>query len=293
FFSLAQLLRPRGYDTSFLYGGEKRFDNMGSWYYGNGFQRIIDEPEFVNPVYHGIWGVCDEDLVVRADEEYVKLHKASTPFLSVFFTTTNHTPFEFPDGRIELIDGVTPASEENAVKFNDYALGKFFTMAKEHGYYDDTVFVIIADHNVRVRSSPNGVMPVTNYRIFGLILGGGIKALLYDRVATQMDVIATAVDLLGCDFVHPIIGRSIFTATKNDFALMQFYSLYGFMRDGKLAVLEPKAAAKTYRVEGDNLLPLTHDTELERDALALLTTSSYLYQKRRHSLPAKFAVNHE
>jgi len=286
FFSLAQLLRPRGYDTSFLYGGEKRFDNMGSWYYGNGFQRIIDEPEFSNPVYRGTWGVCDEDLVVRADQEYVKLHKAGTPFLSVFFTTTNHTPFEFPDGRIELIDGVAPASEENAVKFNDYALGKFFTLAKKHGYYDDTVFVIIADHNVRVRSSPNGVMPVTNYRIFGLILGGGIKALYYDRVATQMDVIATAVDLLGTDLIHPIIGRSIFTPAKNDFALMQFYSLYGFMRDGKLAVLEPKATAKTYRVEGDNLLPLAHDTELERDALALLTISSHLYQKRQHSLPA-------
>ncbi|MCK5682316.1 LTA synthase family protein, partial [bacterium] len=136
FFSLAQLLKPSGYDTSFLYGGEKRFDNMGSWYYGNGFQRIIDEPEFINPVYHGIWGVCDEDLVVRADEEYVKLHKAGTPFLSVLFTTTNHTPFEFPEGRIELVDGVKPASEENAVKFNDYTLGNFFDLAKEHGYYD-------------------------------------------------------------------------------------------------------------------------------------------------------------
>ena len=293
FFSLAQLLRPRGYDTSFLYGGEKRFDNMGSWYYGNGFQRIIDEPEFVNPVYHGIWGVCDEDLVVRADAEYVKLHEAGTPFLSVFFTTTNHTPFEFPEGRIKLIDGVAPASEENAVKFNDYALGKFFSLAKEHGYYDNTVFVIIADHNVRVRSSPNGVMPVTNYRIFGLILGGGIDALRYDRVATQIDVIATAVDLLGTDFTHPIIGRSIFTPAKNDFALMKFYSLYGFMRDGKLAVLEPKAEAKTYRVEDDNLLPLAHDIELERDALALLTISSHLYQEGQHSLPAKYAVNYE
>ena len=293
FFSLAQLLNPRGYDSSFLYGGEKRFDNMGSWYYGNGFQRIIDEPEFVNPVYHGIWGVCDEDLVVRADEEFVKLKKADTPFVSVLFTTTNHTPFEFPDGRIKLLDGVEPASEENAVKFNDFALGKFFAMAKEHGYYDDTVFVIIADHNVRVRSSPNGVMPVENYRIFGLILGGGIEPLRYDRITTQMDVIATAIDLLGVDFIHPIIGHSIFTAGKNDFALMQFYSLYGFMRDGKLAVLEPKAAAKTYQVDKDNLLPLDHDTELERDALALLTISSHLYQKRRHSLPAKFTVNHE
>ena len=130
FFSLARLLSPRGYDSSFLYGGEKRFDNMGSWYYGNGFKRIIDEPLFVNPVFHGIWGVCDEDLVVRADEEFVKLKEQNRPFVSVLFTTTNHTPFEFPEGRIKLLDGVEPASEENAVKFNDYALGKFLPWPK-------------------------------------------------------------------------------------------------------------------------------------------------------------------
>jgi phosphoglycerol transferase MdoB-like AlkP superfamily enzyme len=289
FFSLAQLLGPRGYDCSFLYGGEKRFDNMGSWYYGNGFTRVIDEPEFVNPVFHGIWGVCDEDLMVRADEEYVKLTRENKPFLSVMFTTTNHTPFEFPEGRIELLPGLPQACDKNAVKFNDYALGKFFRLAREHGYYDNTVFIIIADHNVRVRSSPNGVMPVENYRIFGLILGGGIEPRRYARVTTQMDVTATALDLLGVDLVHPICGRSIFVPEKNDFALMQFYSVYGFMQEGRMAVLEPKARPRTFRVEGDDLLPLESDPELERNGLALLTISSYLYQNRLYTLPAAWA----
>ncbi|HDS15722.1 MAG TPA: hypothetical protein ENN66_03755 [Proteobacteria bacterium] len=155
---------------------------MGSWYYGNGFQTIIDEPIFVNPTFHGIWGVCDEDLVVRADEEFVKLQQRGQPFLSVLFTTTNHTPFEYPEGRIEPLPGSEPASEENAVKFADHALGKFFLLAREHAYYNNTIFVIIADHNIRVRTSPNGVMPVDNYRIFGLILGGGIEPQRCDRL---------------------------------------------------------------------------------------------------------------
>lgn len=84
FFSLAQLLKPLGYNTSFIYGGEKRFDNMGSWYYGNGFDRIIDEPLFVNPVFDGIWGVCDEDLVARADEEFTKMKKTDNHFSPYF-----------------------------------------------------------------------------------------------------------------------------------------------------------------------------------------------------------------
>ncbi len=289
FFSLAQLLRPLGYDCSFIYGGEKRFDNMGSWYYGNGFNRIIDEPDFVNPVFHGIWGVCDEDLMDRADREYTQMHQAHKPFLSVMFTTTNHTPFEFPPGRIELIAGLPAACDRNAVKFNDYALGRFFARARKHGYYDDTVFIIVADHNVRVRSSPNGVMPVTNYRIFGLILGGGIEPMRWRRIATQMDVTATALDLLGRDFVHPILGRSIFAPGKNDFALMQFYSVYGFMRERKMAVFEPKAQPLSFLVRGDDLTPRPHDRELERDGLALLTLSSYLYRNRLYTLPRAWA----
>ena len=291
FFSLAQLLKLLGYNTSFIYGGEKRFDNMGSWYYGNGFDRIIDEPLFVNPVFHGIWGVCDEDLVVRADEEFTKMKKDGQSFLSILFTTTNHTPFEFPEGRIKLLDGVPHNSKENAVKFADYALGKFFSLAHEHDYYEDTVFVVIADHNVRVRTAPNGVMPLDNYRIFGLILGGGVKPQVYKETCTQVDVMATAVDLLGVDLVQPIIGRSIFSPAKESFALMQFYSLYEFMHDNKLAVLEPDAKARTYLINGPDLLPLPSDRELERDALALLTISSYLYQERRHTLPENLAVH--
>jgi len=285
FFSLAQALNPKGYHSSFIYGGEKRFDNMGSWYYGNGFQKIIDEPLFENPVYHGIWGVCDEDLVVRADQEFTRHHQAGQPFLSVLFTTTNHTPFEYPEGRISPLPGSQPDSEENAVKFADFALGKFFALAREHGYYENTVFVVVADHNVRVRSSPNGIMPVDNYRIFGLILGGNVEPRRCERLVSQMDVTATALDLLGLDLESPIVGNSIFNPEKVDFALMQFYSLYGFYRGERLAVFEPRSAPRTFRVKGRELLPLPPDEELERDGLALLTASSWLYHQRRHGLP--------
>lgn len=96
---------------------------------------------------------------------------------------------------------------------------------------------------------------------------------------------------MGTDFIHPIIGRSIFNHAKNDFALMHFYSLYGFMRGGKLAVLEPKTTPRTFRIAEDDLIPIQHDHELEKDALALLSTSSYLYQEQRHTLPKVIVSN--
>ena len=74
FFTLSSLLEPYGYKTLFIYGGESRFDNMKGWFLGNGFDQIIDEPEFKDPKYVGTWGVCDDEVAMRANEEFKKLY---------------------------------------------------------------------------------------------------------------------------------------------------------------------------------------------------------------------------
>ena len=74
YFTIAKLLKPYGYYTSFIYGGESRFDNMKSWFLGNGFDEIIDQSKFKNVQFTGTWGVCDEEVIDRANEEYKKLY---------------------------------------------------------------------------------------------------------------------------------------------------------------------------------------------------------------------------
>jgi len=103
FFTISSLLKPYGYHTMFLYGGESRFDNMRGWFSGNGFDKIIDESSFKHPNFVGTWGVSDEDLVNRANKEFKKLHEKKQKFAAVMFSTSNHTPFDFPDNKIKLI----------------------------------------------------------------------------------------------------------------------------------------------------------------------------------------------
>ena len=130
FFTIASALKPHGYHTTFIYGGEGRFDNMRSWYLGNGFDQIIDEPQFINPTFVAPWGVCDEDLVVRANEEFKKHYKNKQKFATVMFSQSNHSPFEFPYEKITPIEGVKLQSVKNAVKYADYAIGRFFELAQ-------------------------------------------------------------------------------------------------------------------------------------------------------------------
>jgi len=280
FFTVAQLLKPYGYYSLFIYGGEKRFDNMASWYYGNGFDEIIDEEKFVNPKFHGIWGVSDEDLVERANQEFKQLYARRQPFVSVMFSTTNHTPFDFPEGRIELIKGEEPHSVKNAIKYADYAIGKFFDQAKKEAYYKDTIFALAADHNVRVYG--DNLLPYTMFQIPGLILGQGVEPKQINRLSMQADILASALDLIGIKTLYyPILGHSIYENHKKNMSLMQFHQMYGLRVGDKIAIIQPEEAPVTMKIaEGQRLIETEHDTELEKDVLAFVIGTNELYQKQ-------------
>jgi len=284
-FTIARLFKPLGYETSFIYGGESRFDNMKAWFLGNGFDKVIDQAKMENPSYVGTWGICDAEVVGYADEEFRALKATNTPFMSVVFSTSNHTPFDFPQEAIELIDGVEVKSVKNAIKYADFAIGEMIKKAKEGGYYEDTIFLIVADHNVRVYGQDS--VPVNMFHIPGLILGGGVEAKQYTKTTTHPDIIATALDLVGADFTYPILGHSIFSDKKQELALMQFNNNYALMVKDKVAVLRPGKKPNTYTYNRDENLKLTdkhltsieHDAELEKDVLAFVLVMNHLYDK--------------
>ncbi len=284
-FTIARLFKPLGYETSFIYGGESRFDNMKAWFLGNGFDKVIDEGKMPACNYIGTWGICDEEVVGFADTEYKRLNDNKKAFMSVVFSTSNHSPFDFPDGKIELVSGVKKKSVKNAIKYADYAIGQMIAKAKQNGYYDNTVFLIVSDHNVRVYG--DDTVPVNMFHIPGLILGGGIKPLVYEKTSTHPDITATALDLVGADFNYPLLGHSIFSEKKQKLSFMQFNNNYALMINDKIAVIRPNKPASSYTYNRDtqlnlsdkHLIPVEHDDELEKDVLAFIVVMNHLYEK--------------
>ena len=274
FFTFAKLLKPLGYHTMFLYGGEARFDNMRSWFLGNGFDEIVEQKDYENPAYVATWGVSDEDLVDKGNEKFSKLYKEGKPFAALMFSSSNHSPFDIPSGRInEVKKGENCV--ENAIQYADYAIGKFFDKAKQLPYYKDTIFVVIADHNIRVYG--DDVVPVDMFHIPALILGEGVKAKVYNKIASQPDVLATAIDYLGKDLKYPILGKSIFSDSKKNVSLMQFNENYALKVGDKVAVVKPRAIAQTFKYVNRRLVSTSHDVELEKDALAFVIGLNHLY----------------
>ncbi|MCP4045785.1 MAG: LTA synthase family protein, partial [Gammaproteobacteria bacterium] len=162
FFTIASLLGQHNFQTSFIYGGSAHFDNMRRFFLNNGFQTVIDQEDYENPGFVATWGVSDEDLFLKAHEYFSS--KGDQPFFSLVFTSSNHKPFEIPAGKVETRTG-PDGPREMAVSYADYALGRFLELARSSGYYENTVFLVVSDHNSRVKGA--NLVPVERFHVPG------------------------------------------------------------------------------------------------------------------------------
>ena len=278
FFTIADLLKNEGYHTQFIYGGESHFDNMKSFFFGNGFEEIVEEKDYTNPEFKGSWGVSDEDLYNKAHDEFTQLNKQDKPFFSLVFTSSNHSPFEYPEGKIEPYD-TEFKTRNNTVKYSDYALGTFFDKAKKSEYWDNTIFIIIADHDARVHGSQ--LVPVAHFHIPALILGKGIEPKIDERLASNIDMPPTLLSLIGVDALTPMIGRDLTKplAKEDERAMMQFDKNFGYLTRDNFVVFSPGEKVTSYKYDFTNkkLAPLevTQSTIDRAKANALIGSMAY------------------
>jgi phosphoglycerol transferase MdoB-like AlkP superfamily enzyme len=291
FATLASVLAKSGYRSEFIYGGESHFDNMRSFFLGNGFNSVVDRRDFHAPKFVGSWGVSDEDLFDMADQRIRLLHAVGRPFFTLVFSSTNHTPFEFPDGRIELYDA-PKQTVRNAVKYADHALGKFIERARASDYWADTVFLVVADHDTRVYGDE--LVPVGKFHIPGVILGADIASRKIDSLVSQIDLAPTLLSLMGIDSEHPFPGRDL-TRTLPEFgnspapvqarAMMQFDQHFAWLERDRLTVLLPDGGSRQFTFDRATraLEPATtSDPEVVRQALANVLMPAWLYNEQRY-----------
>jgi len=256
FFTIASLLKKQGYATSFIYGGEGQFDNMAAFFSGNGFEKIIDQNDYINPTYYGSWGVPDEDVFARAHEEF-SAQSGQQPFFSLIFTASNHSPFDFPEGRIEPYEQ-PHATRNNAAKYTDYAVGEFIRKAQQSTYWQDTVFLIIADHNSRVYGSD--LVPIEGFHIPGLVVGADIAPRKVSHLASQIDMLPTMLSLMGIEASIPTVGIDLLRPDIEQIpgrAVMQFAENQAYMQNEQVVIMRPGAKPEHFSYRQKRLEPLT------------------------------------
>lgn len=280
FFTLAQLLKEQGYRSRFIYGGEAHFDNMKSFFLGNGFDELYEQSSFESPEFVGTWGASDEDMFNKL--HHLLSQDKEQPTLTLAFSVSNHSPWEYPAGRIQ-VEG-DPATVENTVRYADWAIGDFFKKARQSDYWDNTVFLIVADHDSRVGGA--NLVPLRHFHIPALILGGGVPSRQDERIISQIDLAPTLLSLMGIESEHPMIGRDL-TQQDSDRAMMQYFENYGYLKGDILTVLMPHQSPCQYRYTApDKYEPLEQiDDVLAKEALAHVLWPSWAYHEQAYTLP--------
>ena len=290
FFTIAELLQNKGYHTEFIYGGEAHFDNMKSFFLGNGFQAITEEKDYASPKFKGSWGASDEDLFAKADQRFTALSKNAQPFFSLVFSSSNHSPFEYPEGRIEPYDEVYN-TRNNAIKYADWALGKFIETAKKSNYWDDTIFLIIADHDANAHGE--SLVPPKSFHIPALILGNGVKVYQEKKVRSQLDMPPTMLSLIGINNLNPMVGRDLtkISPEAENRAVMQYGQNFALLEGNTVTVLQPGKAAMNYSFDHQRYALIDSDEPVTpynfQRALAISSWGKLAYVNQYYRLPNK------
>ncbi|WP_282755745.1 LTA synthase family protein [Desulfuromonas thiophila] len=288
FFSLGQVLRQQGYDTAFLYGGRGFFDNMNTFFSRNGY-RIIDEGNFLTEEiqFKNAWGVCDEDLYAKAIREADTVAAKGKPFFFHLMTTSNHRPYTYPKGKINIPSG---SSREGAVRYTDYALEQLFLEARSHAWFDDTLFIIVADHCAG--SAGKVGLPIARYHIPMLFYSP--KHLASDEfanTASQIDLAPTLLGLLSFNYKSHFFGENLLAADYHPRALVGNYQKLGLYCDDQLILLEPRQGIKKihHPWESEQIETASPEDPLVQIAQAYYQGADYII---RHKLNQPRSAQH-
>ena len=277
--SLGQQFSAQGYDSVFIYGGRGYFDNMNAFFGGNGY-RIVDQssvPE-ADMVFQNAWGMSDEDIYKQAIKIADADHAADEPFFLQVMTTSNHRPYTYPEGRIDIPSG---DGREGAVKYTDYAIGQFLAQARDKPWFKQTVFIFVADHTAG--SAGKEDLPVANYHIPLFIYAPAhIQPREFSDLASQIDLAPTLLGLLNMDYVSTFFGRNVLRDDRAPGrALLGNYQHLGLFDGSSLAILSPRKSMRRH----DDALGLSHEVKvdasdsLERRNIAYYQGASHAFKK--------------
>ena len=278
-FSSGFIFKEKGYENKFMYAGYGYFDNMNDFFSHNGFMTVdranMDRSEII---FSNAWGVSDEDLFNKALKESDKSYQNNKPFFNYIMTASNHRPYTYPDGRIDI---PSHTGRSGSVKYTDYAINKFLNDAASKPWFKNTIFIILADHNGG--SAGKTSLPAWRYKIPVIIYGPGIiRPQIVSKLSSQIDLMPTLFSLMNWSYESKFYGEDILDADFNERAFIGTYEKLGLLRNNRLVILEPGKKLQEYKIVSQGLQDIKYKEidPIKKDKLDAITyyqSASYFY----------------
>jgi phosphoglycerol transferase MdoB-like AlkP superfamily enzyme len=292
-YTVNSVFKSKGYDSNFFYGGDGYFDNMNAYFGGNGFniydrgrgsvlsddikatRNNIEDNEVT---FENAWGICDEDIFHKMLKVADKQYQNKQPFFNFVMTTSNHRPYTYPSGKIDIPSGT---GRSGAVKYTDFALKQLFREASKKPWYKNTVFVIIADHCAS--SAGKDEIDVANYHIPAFIVNlpqGENRKI--SKLCSQIDLMPTLFSLMHWNYDSDFFGKNVVGKGFEERSLMGTYRKLVLMKGEKVMILSDQKKQAFYKWEkADNSLksqPM--DRSFLDETIAWYQAADYLFTNK-------------
>ena len=292
-YTVCSVFKNKKYDCNFFYGGDGYFDNMNSYFGGNGFtiydrgrgsvlsdeikvaRNNIDDSEVT---FENAWGICDEDIFNKMLKVADKQYESKQPFFNFVMTTSNHRPYTYPSGKIDIPPG---KSRQGAVKYTDFALRELFAKAKSKPWYNNTVFVIIADHCAS--SAGKDEIDVANYHIPAFIVNlPEANNQKIQKQCSQIDLFPTLFSLFHWNYESDFFGKNVLANDFEERSLMGTYRKLVLMKKEKVMILsdQKKQSFYSWDKKDNSLKPLLMDRSFLEETISWYQTADYLFTNK-------------
>lgn len=279
-FSLGLIFKERGYQLKYIYGGYGYFDNMNYFFSHNGYQ-IVDRSDLKKEeiTFANTWGVCDQDLFNRTLKECDLSFAEGKPFMNHVMTTSNHRPFTYPEG---VIDIPSHTSRAGGVKYCDFAIGEFIRKASEKPWFKNTLFVIVADHCAG--SAGQSELPFKEYQIPFIIYNPGlVRPQQINKLCSQIDVAPTLLGVMNWSYKSKFFGKDIVKmAPEEERAFISNYQKLGYIKNDRLTILSPQQKVTHYQIypQTGEIKTAPNDPTIENEAIIYYQSANYVYKNK-------------
>ena len=250
--SLASILTNEGYQTAFFHGGKNGTMGFESFTKMSGFQSYFGKNEYPNPDdYDGHWGIYDEPYLQYIVSE---LNDFKQPFFITVFTLSSHHPYKLPKRyQNKFPEGSLPIHK--VIAYSDYALKRFFETAKKQLWYENTLFVLVADHtSISDKPAYQNILGTFEITMAYFSPDDSLLTGKSNMITQQIDIMPSILDYL--HYPHPFFsfGHSVFNNEEKHFAVTYLNNLYEMVLPDRLILFDGNNINGVYSLPEDSLL---------------------------------------
>jgi phosphoglycerol transferase MdoB-like AlkP superfamily enzyme len=227
--SLPEIFRKNAYHTSFYYGGESNFRNIRSYCYNSGIERVNDLNDFEAGLPKSEWGVHDEFVLLRQAKD---LSQEQQPFFSVLLTLSNHEPYDVPPTRSTFGKDDEADRMRNSAYYTDQSLKKYFDDASHQPWFNNTLFIIVADHGHYLPAHRQLETPEAHHvplLFFGNVIKPEWRGKRVDMLGNHHDIAATLSVQLNFDHSGFNWSKDLLNPSSHGFAYYQMEDGFGWI----------------------------------------------------------------